>query len=141
MSGSCNLWSLKKFTNAYLFQIAQEKSYDYVIIIYMKKYEIAPLTNREALTVHCSVLKHAGSGYSTKEVKGETLDYVSCFYPLLKCSSRFLRALQQNREKSRLLYLFYNKESVKFPTHSFQFSKQTLFPMRRTVSSACSVFS
>ena len=23
--GECNLWSLKKFTSAYLFQIAQEK--------------------------------------------------------------------------------------------------------------------
>ena len=45
---------------------------------------------------------------------------------LLKCSSRFefLSALQQNRAQSRLLYLFYNKESVKFPTHYFQFSKQ-----------------
>ena len=28
---------------------------------------------------------------------------------LLSCSSRFLRALQQNRAQSRLLYLFYNK--------------------------------
>ena len=26
LSGSCNLWSLKNFTSAYLFQIAQEKS-------------------------------------------------------------------------------------------------------------------
>ena len=58
----------EKIYNAYLFQIAQEKSFDYVIIIYMKKYEIAPLTNRETLTVLCSVVKQAGSGYSTKEV-------------------------------------------------------------------------
>ena len=52
--------------------------------------------------------------------------------------SRFLGALQQNRALSRLLYLFYNKESVKFPKqtpkHYFQFSKQTLFPRRTTVS-------
>ena len=52
--------------------------------------------------------------------------------------SRFLSALQQNRALSRLLYLFYNKESVKFPKqtpkHYFQFSKQTLFPRRTTVS-------
>ena len=26
------------------------------------------LTNKEALTVLCSVIKHAGSGWSTKEV-------------------------------------------------------------------------
>ena len=31
------MWSLKKFTSAYLFQIAREKSRDYVLMIY--KYE------------------------------------------------------------------------------------------------------
>ena len=35
------MWSLKKFTSAYLFQIAREKSRDYVLMIYMKKYEVA----------------------------------------------------------------------------------------------------
>jgi len=28
----------EKFTSAYLFQIAQEKSCDYLLIIYMKKF-------------------------------------------------------------------------------------------------------
>ena len=37
-----------------------------------------------------------------------------------------LSALQRNRTLSRLLYLFYNKESIKFPMLCFQFSKQTL---------------
>ena len=37
----CNLWSLKKFTSACLFQIARKKSCDYVLIIYMEKYEMA----------------------------------------------------------------------------------------------------
>ena len=36
-----NLWSLKKLASACLFQIAQEKSCDYVLIIYMKKYKMA----------------------------------------------------------------------------------------------------
>ena len=36
-----NLWSLKKLTSACLFQIAREKSCDYVLIIYMEKYEMA----------------------------------------------------------------------------------------------------
>ena len=39
--GECNLWSLKKFTSANLFQIAREKSCDYILIMYMKKYEVA----------------------------------------------------------------------------------------------------
>ena len=32
-----NLWSLKKFTSAYLFQIEREKSCDYLLMIFMKK--------------------------------------------------------------------------------------------------------
>ena len=31
---------IKKITHAYLFQIAREKSCDYVLITYMKKHEI-----------------------------------------------------------------------------------------------------
>ena len=34
--GECNLWSLKKLTSACLFQIAREKSCDYVLITYME---------------------------------------------------------------------------------------------------------
>ena len=52
-----------QFESAYLFQIPREKLFDYVKVICMKKYEIAHhLTNREALIVLCSVVKHAGSG-------------------------------------------------------------------------------
>ena len=83
----------------------------------------------------------SGSGQSTEEVKGETRDVFECFWLLLECYSRFLSALQQNRAQSRLLCLFYNKESVKFPKNYFQFSKQTLFPKRTTVLSACSILS
>ena len=52
--GQCNLWSLKKFTSAYLFQIAREKSCDYVFTIYqyMKKYKIAYHKYAEAKRVH-----------------------------------------------------------------------------------------
>ena len=31
------MWPLKKFTSAYLFQIAREKSCDYLLMIFMKK--------------------------------------------------------------------------------------------------------
>jgi len=49
---------------------------------------------------------------------------------------RFLSALQQNRAQSRLLYLFYNKESDNFPTPSAEFSNQTLFSKQVKVASA-----
>ena len=48
-------WSLTKwvqFTSAYLFQIVQEKSCDYLSITYMKKYEIAYHNCAEAKRVH-----------------------------------------------------------------------------------------
>ena len=57
----------------------------------------------------------------------------------LREAARARKMCRQNRAQSRLLYLFYNKESVKFLKHYFQFSKQTLFPKRTTVSSACSL--
>ena len=55
------------------------------------------LTNREAVTVLCSVVKHTGSGWSAKEVWGETRDVVKYFSLLLGCSSSFLSALQLNK--------------------------------------------
>ena len=47
---------MKKITGAYLFQIAREKLCDYVLIIYMKKYEIAYHNYAEAKRAH-QVLK------------------------------------------------------------------------------------
>lgn len=45
------------------------------------------LTSREALTMYCSVVKHAGSGSeSTKKCREKH----ECFSPLLECSCRFL---------------------------------------------------
>ena len=69
----------------------------------------------------CSVVKNAGSGRARK-----------------KCLVlyRFLRALQQNRAQSRLLYLFYDKESDHIPMHLAEFSNQTLFYKREKVASA-----
>ena len=62
-------------------------------------------TNREALTVLCTVVKHSVSGLSIQEV-GKTMRCSRVFLPtLLSCSSRFLRTLQRNRAQSRLLYL------------------------------------
>ena len=61
-------------------------------------------TNREALTMLCSVVKHLGSGYSTQEV-GRNTRRSRVFLPTLcSCSNRFMRALQQSRAQSRVLY-------------------------------------
>ena len=45
------------------------------------------LTNKEASTVLCSVVKHAGSGRARKKCTGKTRDVVECFSPLLECST------------------------------------------------------
>ena len=42
----------EKFTSAYLFQIAREKWRDYVLMICMKKYEIAYHNYAEAKRTH-----------------------------------------------------------------------------------------
>ena len=42
----------EKFTSAYLFQIAREISRDYILMIYMKKYEIAYHNYAEAKRAH-----------------------------------------------------------------------------------------
>ena len=41
-----------RYVSAYLFQIAREKSCDYVLITYMKKYEIAYHNCGEAKRAH-----------------------------------------------------------------------------------------
>ena len=62
-------------------------------------------TNKEALTVLCSVVKRTGSGDSTQEV-GRNTRLLLVFSPtLLSWYRRFLRALKQNRAQSRLLCL------------------------------------
>ena len=58
-------------------------------------------TNREALAVLCSLVKHLGSG----EVERNTRIRFVFLPTLLSCSNRFLCALQQNRTQLRLLYL------------------------------------
>ena len=45
-------WSFKKFTNVHSFQIAREKPCDNVLIIYMKKYDIAYHNYAEAKRTH-----------------------------------------------------------------------------------------
>ena len=62
------------------------------------------LTNEEASTVLCSVVKHAGSGYSTKEVYGETRDVVECLSLLLERSNRFLECSSRFRDKFSAVY-------------------------------------
>ena len=73
-----------------------------------------------------------------KEVEEGTRDMVECFSIRLQCSRQFLSALQQNTAQSRLLYLFYDKESVKFPTCYFLISKTNF--IFKAIESAISMF-
>ena len=93
------------------------------------------VTNKEASTVLCSVVKHAGSGRAGKKCRGkhETKSRVFPYFfrvlPLPKCFTT-------EQKQSRHLYLFYDKESDHFPTHLAEFSNQTLFSKREKVASA-----
>ena len=83
----------------------------------------------------CSVVKHLGSGRARKKCSGKH-ETKSSVFPHFLVLYRFLSALQQNRAQSRLLYLFYDKESDHFPTHLAEFSNQALFSKREKVASA-----
>ena len=77
------------------------------------------LTNKKAFTVLCSVFEALRKRPQHERSGGETREVVECFSLRLECSRQFLRPLRQNRTQSRLLHLFYDKESIKSPTHYF----------------------
>ena len=88
---------------------------------------------KKASTVLCSVVKHAGSGRAWKNCRGKH-ETSSSVCSISRVLYRFLSALQQNRARSRLLYLFYDKESINFPTHSAKFFFQTRKKYRQRAS-------
>ena len=48
----------EKFTSAYLFQVAQEKSYDYLLIIYIKRFEMVKQKKHTCITQFNKKLRH-----------------------------------------------------------------------------------
>ena len=85
--------------------------------------QIITITTKSDNVIFCWELIKVYLLFSRKTCGAET---VECFFVLLECSSLLLSALQQNRAKSRLLYFFYDKESVKFPSYCFLFCKTNL---------------
>ena len=73
----------------------------------------------------CSVFEALRKRPQHERSGGETREVVECFSLRLECSRQFLRPLRQNRTQSRLLHLFYDKESIKSPTHYFLIFKTT----------------
>ena len=67
-------------------------------------------TNKEPLTVLCSVLRMQEATRAQKKCGGKHESPGECFSLLLECSSRFLIALPQNRVHSRLPFWFYDKK-------------------------------
>ena len=85
--------------------------------------QIITITTKSDNVIFCWELIKVYLLFSRKTCGAET---VECFFVLLECSSLPLSALQQNRAQSRLLYFFYDKESVKFPSYCFLFCKTNL---------------
>ena len=85
--------------------------------------QIITITTKSDKVIFCWELIKVYLLFSRKTCGAET---VECFFVLLECSSLLLSALQQNRAQSRLLYFFYDKESVKFPSYCFLFCKTNL---------------
>ena len=57
------------------------------------------------------------------------------------CRKKYGERILKIPHKLPLIFKCGEKESLKFPTHYLQFSKQNLLPKRTTVSSACFVLS
>ena len=85
------------------------------------------LPNKEALTVLCSVVKHAGSGRARKKCRGKHKTQSSVFphflsaLPLPKCFT----TEQSTVEASSFVY---DKEFNNFPKHSLNFQTKFYFP-------------
>ena len=73
-----------------------------------------------------------------KKCGREHMTWLSVSPYVFSAPSQFLSALQQNRAQSRLLYLFYDKESVKFPTCYFLISKTNF--IFKAIKNAISMF-
>ena len=91
------------------------------------------LTNKEASTVVCSVVKHTGNGRARKPKYRGKLESQSSVFPY------FLSSLKQNRAQWRLLYFFYDKESNNFPKHSLNFQTKPYFPKEWKWRQPCTV--
>ena len=114
----------------------RQKSFIFISQIKLMQNEKHDIINKKR-SIDCALFccKAHRKWLERKRSVGETQDIVKCFSALLEFSNCFLSALQQNRPQSRLLYLFCNRESIKFPMHYFQFSKQTLFSIQTAVLS------
>ena len=77
-TGECNFWSLKKFTSAYLLQIAREKSCDYLLIIHLKKLSLRPYIaycgmEKALPSMFRNLEKIAGDCHKSSEILGSDL--------------------------------------------------------------------
>ena len=64
--GRAQFGVFEKFTSAYLFQIAQEKSCDYLLIIYMKKFRNGKTEEMHVYHAIREKLRHPGRALDLK---------------------------------------------------------------------------
>ena len=104
--GSCNLWSLKKWISACLFQIAREKSCDYVLIIYMEKYEMLIISkHKQSARIKCKNNLFKPCVQSKKH----------CFLKCFRCLSCFSAAVaKENLLKTPAIVVLANFQIFKF---------------------------
>ena len=70
----------EKLTSAYIFNIAREKSFDYVLIIYMKKYKIAYHNYAEAKCTSSAKITFFKSGYYSNPASDIVLSVKTTMY-------------------------------------------------------------
>ena len=85
------------------------------------------LTNKEALTVLCSIVKHAGSGRARKNCRGKH-EMQSSVLPYLLSALLLPKCFKTEQSTVEASYLFHDKESNNFPMHLLNFQTKLYFP-------------
>ena len=96
------------------------------------------LTNKEALTVLCSVVKHAGSGRAQKNCRGKH-ETLSSVFPYLLSALPLPKCFTTEQSIVKASYLFHDKETNNFPMHLLNFQTKLYFPKEKKWCLQCTV--
>ena len=106
---------------------------------YVSKFVLKFLPNKEASTLHCSAVKHAGIEAIEHERSVRENTRHSRVFPCTLSTLRLPKSFTTEPSTMEASLFIHDKESVVFPMHSAEFSNQTLFSKRVKVASACNV--
>ena len=129
------MWFLKKFRSAYLFQIAWEKSCDYVLIIYMKKYEIAYIImQKQSMHIKCKIIYSNLASNIVRSVKTTLYNQnnnTQWYFRIFEAQKRFIVWLKSSRNCSVWFALNYLKTVFSVYLNQSELSNFSMYLIRK----------